>query len=87
MHKRTADGIAAEALCRIGEVYAIEARIRGGVPTTQLVVVRQAETKPLMVTLRSWLMERLGEISAKSALAKAIRYTWYGSAGHDLIRP
>jgi transposase len=80
VHKRTADGIAAEALRRIGEVYAIEARIRGGT-ADQRVVVRQAETKPLMVTLRSWLMERLGEISAKSSLADAIRYTlghWEG---------
>jgi transposase len=80
VHKRTADGIAAEALRRIGEVYAIEARIRGST-AEQRVVVRQAETKPLMATLRSWLMECLGEISAKSSLADAIRYTlghWEG---------
>lgn len=74
VHKRTADGIAAEALRRIVEVYAIEARIRGGT-ADERVAVRQAETKPLMATLRSWLMERLGEISTKSSLADAIRYT------------
>ena len=80
VHKRTADRVAAEALRRIGEVYAIETRIRGST-ADERVVVRQAETKPLMATLRSWLMERLGEISTKSSLADAIRYTlghWEG---------
>jgi transposase len=80
VHKQTKDAIAAEALRRIGEVYAIEARIRGRT-AEQRVVVRQAETKPLMAALWSWLMERLGEISAKSSLAGAIRYTlghWKG---------
>jgi transposase len=80
VHKRTSDEIAAEALRRIGEVYAIEARIRGGT-ADERVTVRQAETRPLMATLRSWLMERLGEISTKSSLADAIRYTlghWEG---------
>ena len=80
VHKRTADPAAAEALRRIGEVYAIEVRIRGSA-AEQRRAVRQAETKPLMTTLWSWLMERLGEISAKSSLAGAIRYTlghWEG---------
>ena len=71
---KTKDPIAAEALHRIGEVYAIEARIRGR-PAPARVAVRQTETKPLMAALWSWLMERLEEISAKSSLAKAIRYT------------
>ena len=64
----TADPVAAEALRRIGEVYAIEARIRG-LTAEQRLAVRQGETKLLMAALRSWLMERLGEISAKSSLA------------------
>jgi transposase len=80
VHKRTADEVAAEALRRIGEIYAIEARIRGR-SAEERVAVRRAETKPLMATLWVWLMERLGEISAKSSLAGAIRYTlghWEG---------
>jgi transposase len=80
VHKQTKDPVAAEALRRIGEVYAIEARIRGNT-ATERVAVRQAETKPLMEALWSWLMERLEEISAKSSLASAIRYTlghWKG---------
>lgn len=74
VHKQTADPIAAEALRRIGEVYAIEARIRGR-SAAERVAVRQAATKPLLAALRPWLTERLGEISVKSSLAGAIRYT------------
>ena len=80
VHKRTADPTAAEAPRRISEVYAIEGRIRG-LTAAERVVVRQAETKPLLAALRTWLMEQLGEISAKSSLASAIRYTlghWEG---------
>jgi transposase len=80
VHKQTADPIAAEALRRIGEIYAIEARIRG-LSAAGRVAIRQAETKPLMAALWSWLMQRLSEISKKSSLAAAIRYTlghWQG---------
>jgi hypothetical protein len=80
VHKRTKDPVAAEALRRIGEIYAIEARIRGR-PADERVAMRQAETKPLMMALWSWLMQRLEEISKKSSLASAIRYTlghWEG---------
>ncbi len=80
VHKQTKDAVAEEALRRIGEVYAIEARIRGNT-ATERAAVRQAETKPLMEALWSWLMERLEAISAKSSLASAIRYTlghWKG---------
>jgi transposase len=80
VHKQTRDAVAGEALRRIGEIYAIEARVRGG-RAEERVAVRQAETKPLMAAFRSWLIERLEEISAKSSLTKAIRYTlnhWEG---------
>ncbi|HEX3995165.1 MAG TPA: IS66 family transposase [Acetobacteraceae bacterium] len=80
VHKRTKDPVAEEAMRRISEVYAIEARIRGRAAGDR-VAVRQAETRPLMEALWSWLMERLEEISAKSSLAGAIRYTlghWKG---------
>jgi transposase len=54
-HKKTSGSVAAEALRRIGEVYAIEARIRG-LTADARVAIRQAETKPLMVALKRWLM-------------------------------
>jgi transposase len=74
VHRRTGDALAAEALRRIGELYAIEARIRGR-KAEDRVAVRQTETAPLLVALRAWLMQGLEEISAKSDLAIAIRYT------------
>jgi transposase len=80
VHKRTKDETAAEALRRIGEIYAVETRIRGQTADARA-AVRQAETKPLMEALWSWLMERLEAISAKSTLAAAIGYTlghWKG---------
>jgi transposase len=79
-HKKTSSGVAVEALRRIGEIYTIEARIRGLTADARM-AVRQAETKPLMVALKRWLLDRLAEISAKSTLAEAIRYTlghWEG---------
>ncbi|GAA5266697.1 IS66 family transposase [Acidiphilium sp. MT5] len=72
--------IAAEALRRIGVIYEIEARIRG-TSAENRVAVRQAETLPLIEALKPWLMDRLTEISVKSPLAKAIKYTlglWEG---------
>ena len=80
VHKQTKDAVAEEAMRRISEVYAIEARIRGRAASDRA-AVGQAETKPLMEALWSWLMERLEEISAKSSLAGAIRYAlghWKG---------
>ena len=59
---------------RFGAVYDIEARIRGSSAEAR-VAVRQAETRPLLEDLKPWLMARLAEVSTKSPLAEAIRYT------------
>jgi transposase len=80
VHKATDCPIAAEALQRITEIYHIEKRIRGTTPEAR-VAVRQAETLFLFEAFKPWLLDRLAEISAKSTLAKAIRYTlghWTG---------
>lgn len=72
--------IAAEAVRRIGAIYEIETRIRG-TSAENRVEVRQAETRPLVEAFKPWLMDRLTEISVKSPLAKAIKYTlghWQG---------
>jgi transposase len=39
------------------------------------VSVRQAQTKPILESFKTWLLQRLEEESAKSKLAEAIRYT------------
>uniref|UniRef100_UPI00203E7800 IS66 family transposase n=1 Tax=Escherichia coli TaxID=562 RepID=UPI00203E7800 len=43
-----------EALKRIGELYAIEAEIRG-MTAEQRLAERQLKTKPLLKSLESWL--------------------------------
>ena len=77
IHKASGCPVSAETLQRIAAIYAIEARIRGTSAEHRL-EVRQAETQALFEALKPWLMDRLTEISAKSPLAKAIRY----SLGH-----
>ena len=65
--------IADEALARIGQLYAIEARIRGREPAERR-AVRQAEAKPLVEALGTWLEVQLRGVSAKAPIADAIRY-------------
>jgi transposase len=73
-HKATNSPIAFEALRQIATIYAIEKRIRGQSAAERL-AVRQAESRPLMEAFKSWAENRLAEVSAKSPLAGAIRYT------------
>lgn len=73
LHKAHASPIAAEAIKRIGALYAIEAEIRGQPPLHRQ-QVRQARAGPLLDDLRVWLSDTLRKISQKSALADAIRY-------------
>jgi transposase len=65
--------IAEEALRRIAVLYAIEARIRGR-SAEERRTVRQAESKPLVEDLRTWLEAQLARASGKSVIATAIRY-------------
>jgi transposase len=79
-HHATGSPVAAEALRRIAELYQIEARIRGR-PPDERAPIRQAESRPMVDAMKTWLEAQLGRISAKSALAEAIRYAlrhWQG---------
>jgi transposase len=66
--------LAAEALERIGELYAIEREIRGQLPQARA-AVRQARSVPVLIDLRAWLSSTQRTLSAKSPLAAAIHYT------------
>src|SRR4051794_19611608 len=80
IHRATGSPLAGEALRRIGELYAIEAEIRGR-PAEERRAVRQERSRPLVDALHAWLTVQLGRVSSKSALAKAIRYAlrhWQG---------
>jgi transposase len=73
LHQATQSPIAAEALERIGALYAIESDIRGR-PPDERARIRQARAGPLLEALREWLRHTLGRVSKKSDLAKAIGY-------------
>ena len=72
-HETTQSPVAAEALRRIGDLYAIEAAIRGRLPQERA-RVRGARAAPLLDDLKAWLEAQLARVSKKSELAVAIRY-------------
>lgn len=65
--------LAAEALERIGALYAIEKEIRGR-PPSERARAREAHAAPLLLALHQWLSATLQRLSTKSALAGAIKY-------------
>jgi hypothetical protein len=74
VHASTASPIALEALERVGRLFAIEAEIKGEDPSRRL-AVRQERSRPLLDELRAFLERSLNQISRKSSLAGAIRYS------------
>lgn len=73
VHVRTPSETTEEALRRIGELYAIEAQVRGW-PAEQRRLERQRKATPLLTGLESWLRERVKTLSRHSELAKAFAY-------------
>lgn len=65
---------AAEALQRIGLLYALEREIRGTLPQAR-VEARRERAAPILAELRAWLIETQSTLSVKSPLAGAIQYT------------
>src|SRR4051812_32613218 len=80
IHQSTGSPLAAEALRRIGELYKVEAEIRGR-PAEERRTVRQERSRPIVDALHAWLTVQLARVSGKSGLAEAIRYAlrhWQG---------
>jgi transposase len=80
VHKKTGSPVSADVVTRIGQIYAIEARIRGRTADERR-AARQGESAAIMADLKALLDTTLPQLSTKSALAKAIRYTlshWQG---------
>lgn len=73
LHSRKATPTTTEALRRIGELYAIEAQIRGQ-PPDERKRIRQAQARPLLDSFEVWLRERMLTLSTQSDTAKAINY-------------
>ena len=82
LHVATASPLAAEVLARIGQLYEIEADIRGQ-PADARRSERQERSRPLVEALHAWLEVQVTRVSGKSGLAEAIRYAlrhWDGLA-------
>jgi len=74
--------IATQAIARIGELYTIEAEIRGQSPELRR-AQRQAKSRPLVADLEAWMMEQLKAVPGKSPMAETLRYAlsrWDGLA-------
>ena len=65
--------IATEALRRIGQLYALEERIRGR-SADERRQERQAQGVPLVTDLKAWFEQELRRIPSRSKLAEAICY-------------
>jgi hypothetical protein len=65
--------IASEALTRIGELYGIEAEIRGQSSEIRR-QIREARAGPMLTDLHQWLIATVKKLSKKSDLAGAIHY-------------
>jgi transposase len=73
VHEATGSPIAAEALRRIAELYAIETAIRRRT-AEQRQSARNTQSRPLIEAMKPWLEMELGRIPGRSGLAEAIRY-------------
>jgi hypothetical protein len=73
LHELHKSPVAAEAIDRIGGLYAVEKDIRGR-PTDERRAIRQERSSPQLAAMKAWLETTLHTLSQKSATAKAIRY-------------
>jgi len=74
VHARTPTPDTQQLLEMIGELYSIEAGIRGKPPDERL-CVRQEKSKPLLATFEATIRAKLATLSKKSALSGAINYS------------
>src|SRR5208283_4951930 len=73
LHAAHKSPVAAEAMQRIGALYAIEKEIRGRSPEERR-AIRNERARPLLEALKLWLEETLCKLSRKSDTALAVRY-------------
>jgi transposase len=74
VQQATGSPVAAEALRRIAELYAIESAIRGYAADARQ-SMRQSRSLPLATAMKTWLERQLARIPPRGSLADAIRYT------------
>ena len=74
VHAATGSPIAKEALDRIAQLYAVEKIIKGSPPERRR-QQRQLQSKPIAEALAAWADNTVRQLSSKSELAQAFRYT------------
>ena len=74
VHEATGSPVAAEALRRIAELYAIEATIRRQTADTRR-GVRRIKSLPLVTAMKTWLEAELSRLPPRGGVADAIRYS------------
>lgn len=80
VHQQTGSPVAAEALRRIADLYAVEAKVRGRSPEDRL-AWRRSLSAPHLAAFKPWLEGQLAQIPRSSTLADAIRYALARWAG------
>lgn len=65
--------IAEEGIKRIGELYRIEAELRGRDPEARL-AGRQERSAPLLADMQAWLVHHRARVVTKSPLGEALAY-------------
>jgi transposase len=73
VHQATGSPVAAEALRRIAELYAVEATVRGQAAEARK-SVRHAKSLPLVSAMKMWLETQLNRVPPRGGVADAIRY-------------
>ena len=73
MHQATDSPVAAEALRRIAELYAIEATIRSQTAETRQ-SMRHIKSRPLVAAMKTWLEAELDRVPPRGGIADAMRY-------------
>lgn len=73
VHQATGSPVAAEALRRIAELYAIEASTRGQTAERRQ-AARGIKSLPLVEAMKTWLEAELSRVPPRGGVADAIRY-------------
>jgi transposase len=74
VQQATSSPVAAEALRRIAELYAVETAIRGQTAADRQ-GTRQSQSLQLVAAMKAWLEQQLRQIPPRGGLADAIRYS------------
>jgi transposase len=73
VHIRTPSDNTREALKRIGQLYSLEAELRG-MSAEHRLAERERQAKSLLKELEIWLRERMSSLSRHSELTKTFAY-------------